>query len=128
MPALHRISQIARRVGDLDRARAFWRDRLGIAELYTFPGLAFFDLGATRLMLRETGAQDDADILYLATADIVAAHHRLAESGIAFTHPPHLIHRHPDGAEEWLAFFTDDEGRPLALHMRSAPEATPPPD
>lgn len=41
------LSQIARRVEDLDRARSFWRDTLGIPELYAFPGLAFFDLGPT---------------------------------------------------------------------------------
>ena len=26
-----------------------------------------------------------------------------------------LIHRHEDGTEEWMAFFEDNEGRPLAL-------------
>lgn len=41
------LSQIARRVEDLDRFRSFWRDTLGIPELYAFPGLAFFDLGPT---------------------------------------------------------------------------------
>jgi len=28
---------------------------------------------------------------------------------------PHMIHRHPDGTEEWLAHFNDPEGRPLAI-------------
>jgi methylmalonyl-CoA/ethylmalonyl-CoA epimerase len=26
-----------------------------------------------------------------------------------------MIHRHADGTEEWMAFFSDPEGRPLAL-------------
>jgi methylmalonyl-CoA/ethylmalonyl-CoA epimerase len=26
-----------------------------------------------------------------------------------------MVHRHEDGTEEWMAFFEDDEGRPLAL-------------
>jgi hypothetical protein len=26
-----------------------------------------------------------------------------------------MIHRHADGTEEWLAFFKDPEGRPLAI-------------
>ena len=30
----------------------------------------------------------------------------------------HLIHRHEDGTEEWMAFFNDLEGRPLALMAR----------
>lgn len=111
-----RISQIARRVETLARARAFWRDSLGMAELYAFPGLAFLDLGGTRLMLRETGTRDQADILYLAVDDIDASHARLLARGVEVSGPPHLIHRHPDGAEEWMAFFKDDEGRDLALH------------
>ncbi|MDZ4087767.1 MAG: VOC family protein [Tabrizicola sp.] len=110
------LSQIARRVEDLDRARRFWRDTLGIPELYAFPGLAFFDLGPTRLMLRETGQRDPADLLYLAAPDIAAAHAALTARGAQMTGAPHMIHRHPDGAEEWMAFFNDDEGRDLALH------------
>jgi catechol 2,3-dioxygenase-like lactoylglutathione lyase family enzyme len=110
------LSQISRRVEDLTRARAFWRDTLGIAELYSFPGLAFFDLDGTRLMLKETGTRDAADILYLASADITADHTRLTEQGAVMTGTPHMIHRHADGTQEWMAFFEDDEGRPLALH------------
>lgn len=110
------LSQIARRVETLDRARAFWRDTLLVPELYAFPGLAFFDLGGTRLMLRETGKREEADILYLSTPDIAAAHAGLGERGARMTGAPHMIHKHPDGAEEWMAFFTDDEGRDLALH------------
>jgi catechol 2,3-dioxygenase-like lactoylglutathione lyase family enzyme len=124
MHPLTQVSQIARRVESLDRARGFWRDTLAIAELYAFPGLAFFDLGQTRLMLRETGTRDEADILYLATPDIAASHSRLTDRGAIFVEAPHLIHRHPDGTEEWMAFFQDDEGRPLALHMRAAHSAT----
>lgn len=110
------LSQIARRVEDLTRARAFWRDTLQVPELYAFPGLAFFDLGSVRLMLRETGRRDQADILYLATPDITAAHAALGERGAELTGTPHMIHKHPDGAEEWMVFFKDDEGRDLALH------------
>lgn len=116
MPDLGPLGQIARRVENLERARAFLRDRLGLAELFAFPGLAFFDLGGTRLMLRETGTREEADILYFRVPDIGAAHAELAGRGLRFAGAPHLIHRHPDGAEEWMAFFEDDEDRPLALH------------
>jgi hypothetical protein len=26
-----------------------------------------------------------------------------------------MIHKHDDGAEEWMAFFNDPQGRPLAI-------------
>jgi catechol 2,3-dioxygenase-like lactoylglutathione lyase family enzyme len=110
------LSQLSRRVESLDRARAFWRDTLQVPELYAFPGLAFFDLGGTRLMLKETGTRDEADILYLATPDIAAAHADLTERGASMTSAPHPIHTHPDGTQEWMAFFKDDEGRDLAFH------------
>lgn len=115
------LSQVARCVERLDRARVFWRDTVGMPELYHFPGLAFFDLGGTRLMLRETGTAGPADILYLAIPDIAATHATLLARGVVFTAGPRLIHRHPDGTEEWMAFFKDDEGRDLALHAVSRP-------
>jgi catechol 2,3-dioxygenase-like lactoylglutathione lyase family enzyme/DNA-binding CsgD family transcriptional regulator len=123
MPQLGPLSQIARNVENLPRARAFLRDLLGLAELYAFPALAFFDLGGTRLMLRETGSRDAADVLYFRVPDIGVAHASLAARGLAFTGAPHMIHKHPDGTEEWMAFFTDDEGRALALHAQMTPAA-----
>ena len=115
------LSQLSRRVESLDRARSFWRETLQVPELYAFPGLAFFDLGGTRLMLKETGTRDEADILYLSTPDIASAHAALADRGASLTGTPHLIHTHPDGTQEWMAFFEDDEGRDLALHSLVRP-------
>ena len=109
------LSQISRRCENLPRARAFF-GLLGVVELYAFPGLAFFDLGATRLMLQETGTPESADILYFNVLDIAETYQTLHEKGITCTQAPKMIHRHPDGTEEWMAFFADDEGRPLALH------------
>jgi catechol 2,3-dioxygenase-like lactoylglutathione lyase family enzyme len=121
MPRLGPISQLSRRVELLDRARSFFGETLGLTELYAFPGLAFFDLGGTRLMLRETQQKSDADILYFCVPDIGPAYETLQSRGLVFTGAPHMIHKHPDGTEEWMAFFKDDEGRDLALHALSRP-------
>jgi catechol 2,3-dioxygenase-like lactoylglutathione lyase family enzyme len=110
------LSQISRRVEVLDRARDFLKGVVGLTELYAFPGLAFFRLGETRLMLRETGTREEADILYFRVPAIGVAHAELTERGAVFSGAPHMIHKHPDGTEEWMAFFADDEGRPLAIH------------
>lgn len=117
------ISQIARTVENLDRARQFWCDTLGRPELYTFPCLAFFDLDGTRLMLRETGQSGPADILYLSVDGMDTTVEALTDKGVRFTQTPHMIHRHPDGTTEWMAFFKDDEGRDLALHAVVKPPA-----
>jgi hypothetical protein len=38
-----------------------------------------------------------------------------------FVNAPHMIHRHDNGAEEWMAFFKDDEDRPLAIMAQVTP-------
>jgi hypothetical protein len=41
--------------------------------------------------------------------------------GIEFVNTPHLIRRHADGTEEWMAFFKEPEGRPLAIMSQVKP-------
>ena len=109
------LGQIARTASDVEKSRTWYRDVLGLPELYAFPGLAFFDLGGVRLMLTEEEGGSQESILYLRVPDIHASKDELEERGVKFTHAPHMIHRHDDGTEEWMAFFEDDEGRALAL-------------
>lgn len=113
--ALGPIGQISRTVRDIDAARAWYGDVLGLRHLYTFGKLAFFDCGGTRLFLTAEGEPGPESILYLRVDDIAAAHAALATRGVEFHGAPHLIHRYADGTEEWMAFFKDLEGRPLAL-------------
>lgn len=109
------IGQIARSVADTATSEKWYRDVLGLPHLYTFGPLAFFDLGGTRLMLSQEGGAAKESILYLRVPDIGAAHATLAGRGVKFTHAPHMIHRHADGTEEWMAFFEDPDARPMAL-------------
>ena len=110
------LGQVARTTRNTAAARDWYRDVLGLPELYAFGNLAFFDLGGVRLMLtQEDGGGGSESLLYLRVADIHAAKDAMEARGVKFTHAPHLIHRHEDGTEEWMAFFEDNEGRPLAL-------------
>ena len=109
------VGQIARTVRDIQLSEAWYRDVLGLRHLYTFGPLAFFDLGGTRLMLSQEGGVKPESLLYLRVANIAASHDALKQRGVKFTHAPHMIHRHADGTEEWMAFFEDPDGRPLAL-------------
>jgi hypothetical protein len=47
--------------------------------------------------------------------DIRSAHAQLLKRGADFESPPHLVHRHADGMEEWMAFFRDNDGRLLSI-------------
>ena len=109
------IGQIARSVRDVDAARRWYGDTLGLQHLYSFGNLAFFDCGGVRLFLSEGDGGPAESILYFRVPDIRTAHTQLAAKGVEFSHAPHLIHRHEDGTEEWMAFFKDNEGRPLAI-------------
>jgi catechol 2,3-dioxygenase-like lactoylglutathione lyase family enzyme len=110
------LGQIARTVSDIAAAEHWYGSVLGLPHLYTYGQLAFFDCGGVRLMLSANpGEKAAASILYFRVADIEAAHSMLEARGVKFMREPHMIHRHADGTEEWMAFFEDNEGRPLAL-------------
>lgn len=110
------IGQISRSVGNIERAEHWYGKVLGLPHLYTFGNLAFFDCAGTRLMLSQGDSPAAADsILYFRVPDIRQAHSELKERGVEFTHAPHMIHRHADGTEEWMAFFKDPDDRPLAI-------------
>jgi hypothetical protein len=49
-------------------------------------------------------AHDDVRVAHAAHAAL-AALAALAARGLRFTHAPHMIHRHEDGQEEWMAVF-----------------------
>ena len=114
------IGQVSRTVGDIAAAEAWYRDVLGLPHLFTFGELAFFDCGGTRLYLQQ-GALTPESCLYFRVGDIHAAHRDLAGKGAEFISAPHMVHRHADGTEEWMAFFNDPDGRTLALMAQARP-------
>ncbi|MGV8839749.1 MAG: VOC family protein [Bauldia sp.] len=119
------IGQIAREVADTARSERFYRDVLGLPHLFTFGNLAFFDCGGTRLFLTppEDGTVKPQSVLYLRCEDILSWHTELSAKGVAFEGAPHRIHCHPDGSEEWMAFFRDPDGHLTALMERTKPRA-----
>jgi DNA-binding CsgD family transcriptional regulator/predicted enzyme related to lactoylglutathione lyase len=111
------IGQVSLFVRDVERATRFYGTTLGLAHLFTFGDLAFFDADGTRLYLHRKDDDEwrPGSVLYFTVADIHATHAALADAGVAFTGAPHLIHTHDDGTEEWMTFFDDGEGNTLAL-------------
>ena len=109
------IGQISRSVKDIKAAEAWYRDTLGLPHLFTFGNLAFFDCGGVRLFLSEGDGPAAESIIYFRVQDVRPACAALAAKGVEIINAPHMIRRHADGTEEWMAFFNDNEGRPLAI-------------
>lgn len=114
------VGQVARAVNDIEAARAWYGDVLGLTHLYSFGNLAFFDCGGLRLFLSKNEGAAAESILYFSVDDVRTASQAMEKRGVEFTNAPHMVHRHDDGTEEWMAFFSDNEGRPLGIMSQTA--------
>ena len=120
---VNHLHQIAQRVQDMDRAVTFYSNVLGLRLIARFdpPGLAFFDLGATRLLL-DQGAP--SALLYLRVDNIVEETDRLKEAGALWESDPSVVYVDesgqfgPPGEAEIMSFFRDSESNLLALVER----------
>ena len=113
------LLQIAQHADDLDRAADFYTVLLDQPPLARFdpPGLLFFDLDGTRLLLDH---EAPSALLYLRVDNVHEALDRL--DGLAdVVSPPHVIFTHrddrlgPPDHEEWQAFIRDSEGNTVGL-------------
>lgn len=116
------VGQVSLLVTSVAGTEAFYADVLGLEHLYTFGDLVFFACGPTRLFLRAVPAADwtPSSIVYLQVDDIHAAHRALT-AALTFVDAPHMIHRHADGTEEWMSFFSDPAGNRLAVMSQVEP-------
>ena len=118
--SLSRIKQIAVPVDDVDAAKAFYKDTLGMAHLFDAPpGLSFFDCGGVRLMLCGPAAQGkDGDkqhaVLYYDVADIKKTYAAIKAAGAPSLAEPHVIAR-MNGREVWIAELGDGHGNNVSL-------------
>jgi len=116
---------VAQHADDLDRAAAFYSDLLGSAPSGRFdpPGLLFFDLAGTRLLL-EAGAP--STVLYLRVESVRDTVEGLRARGVPIETEPHVIFTHvadalgPAGTDEWHAFLRDSEGNLVGLVSHEA--------
>ena len=120
---LNSIGQIHISARDFERAKAFYKDVLGLSMLFEVAEqkMAFFDCGGVRLYLGvPTKPEYRANsFLYYNVADIDAAYERLKDKGVDFLHPPSAVHK-TEQSELWMAGFKDSEGN-LAQLMCEKP-------
>ena len=115
---LSTITQIAINAHDVERATAFYRDKLGMKFLFSAPpDLAFFDAGGVRLMLSPAAKPEfdhPSSIIYFNVDDLQAACETLKERGVPIEEGPNLV-ANMGTYDLWLASFRDSENNVLAL-------------
>jgi methylmalonyl-CoA/ethylmalonyl-CoA epimerase len=118
--SLSRIKQIAVPVNDVDKAKAFYKDVLGMPHLFDAPpALSFFDCGGIRLMLCGPAAQGkDGDrqhaVLFYEVSDINKTYASITASGAPSLAAPHVIAR-MNGRDVWIAEMSDGQGNAVSL-------------
>jgi len=117
------LEQVALTVRDVERAKTFYRERLGLEHLFDAPpGLSFLRCGATRLMLSQPEGPETAgnSILYYSVPDAAAAQQRLEAKEVSFEEGARRVAT-VAGREIWLAIARDSEGNLFGL-MSEQPE------
>ena len=89
-----RLGQVAIKAKDVERATAFYQEKLGLSLLFkASPGLAFCDGGGVRLMLERAGKPEfdhPSSVLYFTVPEIHGAG-KLKNSGVHFENEPHMV-------------------------------------
>lgn len=128
---MNRIVQVAQHADDLDRAAAFYEQLLGRPPAGRFdpPGLLFFALGDTRLLLEQ---EAPSALVYLEVPDVRTTIDELRGRGVTIEGEPHVIFQHTDdslgpaGTDEWMGFVRDSEGNLVGLVSRRPTAPSPP--
>lgn len=106
------IGQIAIAVSDIEQAKVFYQNTLGLTFLFAVPsGLAFFDCAGTRLMLTTLqGREQDhkTSVIYYKVDDIASYTEQLKQKSVTFEREPALAVKMPDH-ELWMGFIRDPD-------------------
>lgn len=120
---LSAIGQIAVNAHDLERATAFYRDKLGMKLLFVVPPrMSFFDCSGIRLMLALPDRPEfdhASSIIYFNVEDLQLAVATLKERGVQFEEEPEFV-ADMGTYDLWMASFRDSENNLLALQSNVA--------
>jgi methylmalonyl-CoA/ethylmalonyl-CoA epimerase len=117
--------QVALTCRNLDRARHFYSNTLGLPFLFEAGNMLFFQLENLRLMVgKERGSETPVggSVIYFDAPDIDALGAALEAKGIVF-HGPAVTVQSTETHELKLRAFSDPDGNALAL-MGMVPKAT----
>jgi methylmalonyl-CoA/ethylmalonyl-CoA epimerase len=109
------LAQVALTVTDLEAARAFYGDALGLRHLFDAGPMAFFDCGGVRLLVGTGEAKPGGGTLvYFRVADVEGAVAALRPHGAEIVQEAHMVASMKD-YDLWLGFVKDPAGNTLGL-------------
>jgi catechol 2,3-dioxygenase-like lactoylglutathione lyase family enzyme len=119
-----KLVQVGLTCRDLDRARAFYRDTLGLPLLFEGGNMLFFQLEGLRLMVGLAHKPDQpigGSLVYFDAPDMAALGAALEARGVRFLGPAVTV-QETETHELQLREFFDPDGNALAL-MGMVPKA-----
>lgn len=108
---IQKIGQIGIPVKNIERATAFYQEKLGLPLLFNTDTMAFFECEGVRLLLTLPENEQFAhpsSVIYLQVEDIKAKYEELLSGGVNFVGEPHVVAKVGD-TETWMVFFKDTE-------------------
>jgi catechol 2,3-dioxygenase-like lactoylglutathione lyase family enzyme len=111
------VMQLAIPAKDIERATAFYRDKLGLKLLMNGPNMAFFDCAGVRLYLDANPGTLEAgknSMIYFRTGNIEKAHAAFISRAVPIHQPPQVIASLPD-RDVWLMWIRDSESNLLGV-------------
>jgi catechol 2,3-dioxygenase-like lactoylglutathione lyase family enzyme len=111
-----KIAQIELHCTDLEAAKRFYCESLGLRLVGQVGDSIFVRCGEVNLIVQQTPTPQRGSTIYFnADGRVREATEALKSQGIVFTQEPRCIVRGHDGNDIWLGFFDDPWGNPLAL-------------
>ena len=111
------IIQLGIPVSDIERATAFYHEKLGLQLFVRGPNMAFLGCGDIRIYLDAnpgTVQSGKNSMIYFRSRNLEHAHAAFKELGVTVFQPPNVIASLPD-REVWLMWIRDSEENLLGV-------------
>jgi len=118
-----RIAQIELGCTDLDAAKQFYCEQLGLPLVGEIADSIFVRCGDVNLIVQRSANPRRGRTVYLSgDGRVREATAALKAAGVVFTQEPRRIARQHQGVDVWLGFFEDPWGNPFGLLANMSPE------